>query len=72
MFKKLASLSVAAVAVVAAAPAFAAGTTPDVSTMLSGVDFSNAESGVIAAGGLIGGLIVVGTGVKWALRFLRA
>lgn len=68
--KKIVAASAAVASLVAAAPAIAQ-TAPTSTTMLSAVNFNDAISGVFAAGGLIAGLIVAGTGVKWALRFLR-
>lgn len=79
--RKVFSAGVMLASMLAAVPAFAADTTTttttapssaDVTRMLAGVDFSNAEAGIISAGGLIAGLIVVATAVKWALKFLRA
>lgn len=69
LMKKLTVAVVALAGLGASVPAMAS--TPTATTMLSNVNFSDAISGVFAAGGLIAGLIVAGTGVKWALRFLR-
>jgi len=69
--KKIASVAALGASALASAPAFAQTVTPSATTMLEGVDFADAIAGVFAAGGLIAGLIVAGTGVRWALRFLR-
>lgn len=49
--------------------AFAAG--PDFSVLTAGVDFSTVNTGILAIGALLGGVLVCIVGAKMILGFLR-
>ena len=62
MFKKIGALGTAAVGAVMASPAMAA---VDLSTLDAATDLGGVTTKVLAVGGVIIGLAVVGAAIKW-------